>query len=148
MKSKIVSSIVALILCSSFAVSRAELLSFDDNGIHIDGGSMGTFDLEYPALEKEGGKGDYKIIEKNPSGATTTVKYDGGAAFTGTIGCGTVTYSFAQFPGDVKNNKCNMMIDFSYQQGGKWKVGMTETLSRSTSPPNPISIKTTPLNFN
>ena len=124
MKSKIVSSLVAFVLCSSFAVARAELLSFNDSGIHVDGGSMGTFDLEYPVLEKGDGKEGYKIIEKTPSGATTMVKYDGGAILTGTIGAGgAVTYSFAQVPADVKNIKCNMMIDFSYQQGGKWKVG-------------------------
>jgi hypothetical protein len=106
------------------ALARADLLSFDDKGTHIDGGSMGTLTLEYPTLGKADGHTAYKAIAKSPSGSSATIQYDGGAVLDVRAGSdGIVTYSFTRVPPDVKDLKFNMLINFSYQQGGKWKMG-------------------------
>jgi hypothetical protein len=121
--------LVVVILTGCFILftsgyTRADLFSFNDKGLHIDGGSMGAFDLEYPVLGKTYGESAYKVIAKETSGSSATVQYEGGAVLTAQVDPdGNVTYSVAHLPEDVKELRYTMLINFSYQQGGKWKFG-------------------------
>jgi hypothetical protein len=113
--SKLLAPLAATFLCLT-STARADVLSFEDNGIHVDGGSMGTFTLEYPTLDAE------KVVGKTVTGNTAEVTYDKGGKLTVQISGGDITYTFADVPGGVKEAKFNMLIPFSYQQGGKWKM--------------------------
>ena len=102
--------------------ARADQLSFNNDGLNIEGGSMGAFNLGYPTLEKEGDQ-SYKIVQKTPSGSSATVTYEGGATLSAhVIPDGGVNFTFTQVPVDVKTIKLGMLISFAYQQGGKWSM--------------------------
>ncbi len=126
MKFKIVSLFV-FVLFFNVDITRAELLSLNDQGIHIDAGSMGTFDFEYPVLNGDVPEAEQKVLEKTVSGNTATIKYDKGATATVSIDGSEVTFTFQNVPANVKTVKYQMFIPFAYQQGGKWKMGDGES---------------------
>jgi len=128
MKFAILSTVVAVLLCSTLA-ARAELLSLTDQGVKIDGGTMGTFDFGYPSLNGATPEATQKVLAKTITGNTATIKYDKGATATVTISGNDVTFAFQAIPANVKEVKYEMFIPFSYQQGGKWKAGTGEAVA-------------------
>jgi hypothetical protein len=124
MKSKIVALFVVLMFGMGLSV-RAELVSLGDKQVKISAGTMGDFDFEYPSLEGKTPDANQKVLAATVSGNTATVKYDKGAEATVTVSGGEVTFSFQNVSG-IKSTRYNMMIPFSYQQGGKWKMGSGE----------------------
>jgi len=134
---------IALILFTVFiwlvpTAVRADLVSLNDGGVHIDGGSMGAFTLEYPILHSDKPGGTGKILEKSVKGNTATIKYDSGATLTVQINGSKVTYDFQNVPNEVSEALYSMYIPFSLQQGGKWKMGDgAETIFPLEKPPKP-----------
>ncbi|MEI9998954.1 MAG: hypothetical protein WDO13_07185 [Verrucomicrobiota bacterium] len=57
--------------------ARADVLSFDHDGLQVDAGSMGAFTWSYPAMLKDGGAA-YKILTVTGNGNSATVTYEGG----------------------------------------------------------------------
>jgi len=131
--------LLASFLLTTFAASaaRADMLSFTDGGLKIDGGTMGTFTLEYPILATANGQTE-KILSKTVSGNTATVKYDSGATATIVISGGDITYTFTNVPDGVKETRYNMFIPMAYNQGGKWKFTKKDITPFPTDkPPKP-----------
>lgn len=100
-----------------------------DKGIHIDGGLL-RFTLEYPQLQGADQKVIHKLIEKQVSANSATLKYEGGTgAGTGAggqidlkINNGEVGMDFRNMPDDFPNYACLMLIDYGISNGGTWKV--------------------------
>ena len=122
----------------SHGVVSGQDLSFTNDGLSVNAGSMGTFTLDYPAFE-----GDHstspKIVQKTPAGNSATVTYDDGVVLTASIGADkSVHYSFAQLPAGATRVHSAMLIGFSYQQGGKWSMdGAAAQAFPVDKPPKP-----------
>ena len=113
---------------------HAVTLRPDAQGISIDAGSMGGFNLNYPTLVDNSQGEGHKVIEAKPSGKTAILKYDDGAVAQVEVNdAGEITYHFDQVPEGVKNWRVSMLISFSYQQGGKWQIG--------NRPPTPFPLE-------
>lgn len=113
-------------------------MGFANEGLRIDAGSMGAFTLSYPKLHGDGGE-VHPLIEKAADGATAAVKYEGGASAALTISEGEVTIVFSDMPEDVTTFRMDMLIDFSYSQGGSWRIGEGEdTPFPARQPPTPF----------
>jgi len=96
-----------------------------EKGIHINAGSLGGFELAYPAFSN--GKDVHPLVEARASGANATLKYEGGATIEiTTTPAGDITYTFSGVPADVKSFSSTMLIDISFGRGGKWKAGDKE----------------------
>jgi len=125
MKTKLVFSLVLFVVCSTFA-ARAGIVSLNDKGVKINGGTMGEFDFEYPTLEGQKPADSQKVLAKTVTGNTATVKYDKGASATVKVEGDEATFTFQDIPANIKALKYAMFIPFAYQQGGKWKAGTGE----------------------
>ena len=106
--------------------AQAADLSLTNDGLRIDAGSMGTFALSYPNLHGDGGE-VHPLIEKTADGGAASVKYQGGASASLALAGDEVTIAFANMPEDVTTFRMEMLIDFSYSQGGSWRIGDGET---------------------
>ncbi|MDR3709490.1 MAG: sugar-binding protein [Capsulimonadaceae bacterium] len=119
-------SIALVALLAAFmapAWTQAAPVSLSGNGIVIDAGSMGTFTLAYPELIDVSGGKPYKIFEKDASGSSETIKYEGGASLVVSLAASGVTLRFDNLPNAVKSFQMDMLIDFSLSQGGRYKAG-------------------------
>lgn len=94
------------------------------DGIEIDAASVGKFTLDYPALLDSEQKTAHKLLEKNSTGNTATLKYEGDAqiGITRAEG-GKVVLKFTGTPANVKYAQFDMHIPISFNQGGTWRVG-------------------------
>lgn len=109
-----------LLACAAGAAT----ISTNDQGVSIDCGALGTFILQYPSLIGPSGNEDHKIISKEPAGTKVIVEYEGGAIVRIEAGQdGQIAYHFEQMPSDVRKWSIVTMVDFSFAQGGKWKIG-------------------------
>ena len=98
-------------------------LRFADDGVSIDAGDLGSFTLRYPAPGANQQK-PLALIEKNISGNSATLKYQGGGAIDLRLGSdGEITLSPTSLPPDVKTIGLGMLVDFAFGQGGTWKAG-------------------------
>jgi len=114
---RLLAGVAAMALAHGLAA--AQDLSFTDDGLAVNAGSMGQFTLDYPAFEGDRGK----IVQKTPAGGTVTVTYDNGASLTASIGADkSVHYAFAQLPAGTNRLHASMLISFAYQQGGTWSM--------------------------
>ena len=105
----------------------AAQLSATDAGIAVDAGSMGKFQLSYPELIDKQDKAS-KPIEARGNGKVATIKYAGGTEITATVeDAKTVAVTFKNPPDDFVKFKMGMLIDFSYGDGGKWRIGDGDT---------------------
>ena len=93
------------------------------DGVAIDAGTLGHFTLAYPALRDVTQKPTHKLIEVKASGATATVRYEGGSELSVSCVSGDITYTFAHLPDDVKSWHVETLIDISFGKGGTWKIG-------------------------
>ncbi|HLX61390.1 MAG TPA: hypothetical protein VKX17_08930 [Planctomycetota bacterium] len=95
-------------------------VSAENDGLRIDGGSLGHFVLSYPVLI---GNKEHKPIETSAAQSHATLKYDGGSQVEIIIGeNGGIALSFKSLTADVQKFKMAMLIDFHFAQGGKWSV--------------------------
>ncbi|MDQ2733261.1 MAG: hypothetical protein M3Y56_16550, partial [Armatimonadota bacterium] len=114
---------LALTLALAATSSQAATLTTTNDGVKVDAGAFGQFTLNYPSLDV--GKGDpLKPIEKTPAGNKAVLKYAGNAQVDVSIDPdGTITYTFSNPPAGLKNYRMDMLIDFSFREGGTWRVG-------------------------
>ncbi|MBV9468992.1 MAG: hypothetical protein JOZ57_07070, partial [Abitibacteriaceae bacterium] len=132
------SVLMACLLASSTTLVCAATLNMTPDGIMIDNGNMGQFTLDYPTLMNDAKQTPYKLVEKVPAGKTATVKYDGGAQLDVTTDdVGNIALNFSKLPADVKWFKTTMLINFSFSQGGHWKIGANEQAFPAAKPAGP-----------
>jgi hypothetical protein len=98
---------------------------FTDAGLEVDAGGLGKFTLEYPVLlDATNEQPAHKLVEKTPSGTSTTLKYEGGArVVVSTEPDGKVEMKFQALPADVKAIGVEMKIPIEFGDGGSWKIG-------------------------
>lgn len=109
-----------------------------DKGIAINAGSLGEYELSYPAFTDAGNKSVHKLVEVRASGSAATLKYEGGGTVNATVDAkGEVTLTFADIPADVKSYSAEMLIDISFNKGGKWKMGEKAGSFPREKPPTP-----------
>lgn len=106
-------------------VCLAADLSFTNDGLQIDAGSMGVFTLTYPALVGEDGQTVHPAIEKSAEADRARVRYEGGASAELEIRAGEVTTRLSGVPESAHSVRMEMLIDFGYAQGGSWRIGDT-----------------------
>ena len=94
-------------------------------GVAIEAGSLGNFTLAYPVLVGERWDQVRKPIEQRVNGSTATVQYDSGAKIAVSLDAprGELVLTPAGLPSDAKSVRLEMLVDFSYANGGSWKIG-------------------------
>ncbi len=109
-----------------------------DKGIAIGAGSMGEFELSYPAFTDAANKPVHKLVEARAAGQSATLKYEGGGSVTAGVNAqGEVTLTFTDTPADVKSWSAEMLIDIGFNKGGKWKMGDKEGIFPREKPATP-----------
>jgi hypothetical protein len=93
-------------------------------GLLIEAGSAGQFTLKYPVLVGEKWDDVYKPIETRVSGDVATLRFDGKTRVDVTWKPADKTLVFApsNVPVSVKSLRGELLIDFSYINGGTWQV--------------------------
>ena len=127
----------AALLAWTLAAGPVWALSLEpqDDGVKIEAGPMGSFTVSYPELD---GGAEHKVISRTPGGAMATIQYEGGTSLqVDAHDPGQIIYNFTGLPADVKQLKVSVIIDFSYQQGGKWKIDGMEGTFPAEKPPEP-----------
>jgi hypothetical protein len=133
-------SLVALAVFVALNTARVAAVEFrfGGEGLDIDSGSLGKFTLEYPQLMDGAQKPAHKLLEKNASGKTATLKYDGGAQLElAAADDGKITIKLAQLPANVKSIGWEMKIPIAFNQGGSWKIGAREGAFPTEKPAKP-----------
>jgi hypothetical protein len=94
-------------------------------GLLIEAGSAGQFTLTYPLLVGQKWDDLRKPIEKKVTGTSALLQFDGGTRIevVWQPAEGTLTFTPVQVPSGVKSLRAQMLIDFSYVNGGSWKIG-------------------------
>lgn len=109
-----------------------------DDGIHIEGGSLGNFTLSYPVLQNENPNQELKWVEKTIARPKATLKYANGAQIEiVTAENGEISLRFSKLPASVKRFKMEMLIGFDFSQGGKWVVDGKEQTFPEVKPAKP-----------
>ncbi|HYG36924.1 MAG TPA: beta-galactosidase [Clostridia bacterium] len=100
-------------------------LRLTQEGLLIEADSAGQFTLKHPVLVGEKWDDVRKPIEKKVSGNTATLQFDGSTsiAVAWQPAEGTLTYTPVDVPAGVKSLRVEMLIDFSYVNGGSWQIG-------------------------
>jgi hypothetical protein len=100
-------------------------LRLTDDGLAMDAGGLGQFTLAYPILVGQRWDQVRKPIERRVDGSTATVRFDTGASIAVTLDAarGELTLVPTALPADAKSLRMEMLIDFSYANGGSWKIG-------------------------
>ena len=114
------------VLAGTTPLCSAVQLKPGEKGIHIDAGSLGGFELAYPAFSN-GSKDVHPLVEARASGSTATLKYEGGVTVqVAASDAGDITFTFSGTPADVKSFSTTVLIDISFGRGGKWNAGEKE----------------------
>jgi hypothetical protein len=112
----------AVLVCAVFVAAAAQAADVApaNDGIHIEGGSLGRFVLSYPVLL---GDTERKPIETTVATPRATLTYDGGAQVTVSVADnGEIALSFRNLPAGVQKLKMEMLLPFDLAQGGTWRV--------------------------
>ena len=94
-------------------------------GLLIEAGSAGQFTLNYPVLVGQKWDDVSKPIEVKVSGNSTRLQFDAGTRIEVVWQPAerTLTFTPINVPPRVKSLRSQMLIDFSYTNGGSWKIG-------------------------
>ncbi len=112
-----------LLILLPLAVSATELKT-TPKGIAVNAGSLGEFELAYPALANGQHQPVHKLVEARATGPAATLKYEGGGTVEVSVSsAGEITFRFAETPADVKAISVEMLIDIAFNKGGSWKIG-------------------------
>jgi hypothetical protein len=126
-------SLALLTLLAASAYGAA--ISTANDGIHINGGSFGQFTLTYPVLI---GAKEFKPIEVTAKHPHATLKYDGGAQIDLQIAeNGEVALKFLNLPPAIQKYRMDMLIDFTFSQGGTWRVDSKSEAFPALKPAKP-----------
>ncbi len=131
-------TLLALLLALVPFAGPAAELSFGQEGVEIDAGSIGKFTLEYPKFSDANYQEIHKLVQKNLTGKTAALKYEGGAQLDLTLATnGKLLLKFAHVPADVKTFQADLFIPFSFNQGGSWQMGDKEAPFPQEKPAKP-----------
>ena len=134
----LITALITICILINIKPTQAATLSTDDGGIAIDAGSLDKFTLGYPTLLNEAKQVAHKLIEKKAAGKTATVKYEGGSQLDFALDdAGTITLKFSNIAADVKSLRMEMLVDFGFSQGGKWKINDVEKPFPAEKPAGP-----------
>jgi hypothetical protein len=100
-------------------------LHLTQEGLLVEAGSAGQFTLNYPVLVGARWDDVRKPIGKKVSGDTATLQFDGPTRIEVVWQPveGTLTFTPIDVPAGVKSLRADMLIDFSYVNGGSWQIG-------------------------
>ncbi len=127
----------SLVLIGLSLSVQAAALTLTDYGVDANCGSMGSFGLAYPSLKLKGGK-ESKVIEKHVSAKLTTLKFEGGASVELTVAGDAINFTYANLPHDIEAMRMELLIDFGFSQGGKWKINDQEKDFPKEKPEKPF----------
>ena len=123
----------ALLLVPATVVHAADPMALEpktslrltQEGLLIEASSAGQFTLDYPVQVGEKWDDVRKPIEKTVSGNTAMLQFDGPTriAVAWQPAEGTLTFTPVSLPADVKSLCAEMLINFSYVNGGSWQIG-------------------------
>ncbi|MGA2245231.1 MAG: sugar-binding protein [Verrucomicrobiota bacterium] len=114
--------LVALLFLAPRAWSAS--LALSDQGIGIDAGNMGQFNLGLPLLMSDTQDKTYKPVEKSVAGDQVIVKYEGGGTVTVHLQRpDTITFECAHVALGARKLRVEMLIDFGFNDGGTWQAG-------------------------
>jgi hypothetical protein len=117
--------LVSAILAAGTPLWAASLRTTDD-GLLIDAGSMGRFTLSYPTLLGERDDQAFKPIQHEATGERAVVSYEGGGRIELSVQAdGVVLLQLADLPASARKLRMDMLIDFSFSEGGSWQIGNT-----------------------
>ena len=127
MRSLVLALVAACILCPSIICAdpppdTIRSVKATAQGVAVDAGSLGSFELSYPGLIGAGDQVVHKILQVDAAGAGATVKYEGGGQAAVEIQGHDVTYAFTGVPGDVTKLRVESLVSFSFADGGKWQI--------------------------
>ncbi len=123
MRSHLFATLLAIFTLPA-ALPAAVELQFTNDGLQIQAGSIGSYVLDYPALQDGKQKIVHAILQKNAKGKTATVTYEGGAQVDLAIAeGGKVTAQWSNVPADVESVELALQIPIGFNQGGKWELG-------------------------
>ena len=123
--------------CVAFmsAAAHAAAVTTANDGLHIEGGSLGRFVLSYPVLL---GDKELKPIETTVANPRATLTYDGGARVTVSVADnGEIALSFKDLPAGAQKFKMEMLLPFDLAQGGRWRVDGKEQPFPAQKPATP-----------
>ncbi|HCE45264.1 MAG TPA: hypothetical protein DET40_17125 [Lentisphaeria bacterium] len=124
LRRKIIGVFCAVSLLGSFCAD-AETLSLSNEGIVIDKGADGKFEITYPVFVDNANK-NVKIMDKSVKGSKATLKFEGGGQIDLELKGGEVQCSPSDVPGNIAKFGCSMQISNEYGRGGKWIIGGTD----------------------
>lgn len=117
-------------------------------GVAIEAGTFGTFQLTYPALRSAEGKIVHPRVEAKPERANATVHYTDGAGVKISIVDHTrVQLVFDKLPADVKSFEMTMHVDIAFSQGGTWQIAETKAPFPRGKPQKPHLFQGNGTNF-
>ena len=136
-------ALAGLLLALTLGGTRADAapaasLSLAGDGAAIDAGAFGHFTLTYPEL------GIGKADPIKPAGCAladgkATLTYAGDAkVVVSAAPDGTLSYEFSNPPAGLTTYRMTMLIDFRFNQGGKWQAGSGSAVAfPGEKPPQP-----------
>lgn len=112
-------------LAAAGPLEAAVTVKLEAEGVAIDAGGMGQFQLNYPVLVGEHWDQIRKPIERRVHGATANIRFDSGASIEVSLhaASGEVTLAPSNLPKDAKTLRMDMLVDFKFAGGGSWKIG-------------------------
>ena len=130
-----------LVLCvglSWVAAAQAAALKPADDGLQIDGASLGHFTFSYPVLINDKPNQELKPVEKTVEARRVALIYANGAHVELNVAeNGDVAIHFNDLPAGVKRFKMETLIGFDFSHGGKWVIDGKETLFPEEKPAKP-----------
>ena len=93
-----------------------------NEGVQLDGGSMGNFNLTYPLLNFGGDDIRSKPVEVRVNGNKAELKYKNNGVVSVSLENDKFKYSFTSVPGGLKSTSHQMFVPFNYNQGGAWST--------------------------
>ena len=93
-----------------------------NEGVQLDGGSMGNFNLTYPLLNFGGDDIRSKPVEVRVNGNKAELKYKNNGVVSVALENGKFKYAFTSVPGGLKSTSHQMFVPFNYNQGGAWST--------------------------
>ena len=119
-------SLLGMLAITAFAAQAQEQPVIEaklvNEGVQLDGGSMGKFNLTYPLMNFGGDDIRSKPVEVRLNGNKAELKYKNNGAVAVTVEGGKFTYAFTTVPNGLKSTSHQMFVPFNYNQGGTWGV--------------------------
>ena len=113
-------------------------LTLAGDGVAIDAGAFGHFTLSYPELGV--GKSDpIKPVSCALADGKAELTYAGDTKVeVSAAPDGTLSYAFSNPPAGLATYRMSMLIDFRFNQGGKWQTGSASAVAfPAEKPPHP-----------